>query len=407
MTSVRPSPPELVLIGAVVLPDRVVSDGAVVLTGDRISYVGRRDDPAVPHHAARADLPSGTFLLPGLVDLHCHGAAGGEFGADEASARRAADHHHRAGTTSIVASLVSASPSVMDAGMRVCAVLATEGALLGVHTEGPFLAQARRGAQDPEALAGVDLRLVDALARAGGGKWSAMTFAPEKSGAEALIQRLADHDVLPAIGHTDADAAVTARALALAQQALPHRRPLVTHLFNGMRPLHHRDPGPVAPSLAAAARGKAVIELIADGVHLADATVSMVMDVAAPGSVALVSDAMAGTGMPDGRYTLGRLDVVVAGGTVRLAEGDSIAGGVGTLLDVVRRCVQHARIPLVDAVRAASATPATALGMSGEIGTLATGLRGDVLAVDDALRPLAVWRAGRRLQPVGTEEITS
>src|SRR3712207_917963 len=142
-----------------------------------------------------------------------------------------------------------------------------------------------------------------------------------------------------------------------------------------MPPMHHREPGAVAASLSAAARGQAVVELIADGVHLADATVSMVLDLLGPDAVVLVSDAMAASGMPEGRYRLGNLDAVVAGGTARLAEGGAIAGSTSTLLDVVRRCVRHAAIPLVDAVRSASLTPATLMGIGDEVGALAPGRR--------------------------------
>ncbi|MEX5717810.1 N-acetylglucosamine-6-phosphate deacetylase [Geodermatophilus maliterrae] len=394
-----PASPQL-LVGSVVLPDRLVADGAVVLVGDRILHAGRRDDPAVPVGAARADLPPDVLLLPGLVDLHCHGGAGGEFGSDRESARRAAEHHHLAGSTTVVASLVSARPAALVTAMRVCAELATEGVVAGVHTEGPFLSPARRGAHDPAALSPVDLGLVDSLADAGDGRWRAMTFAPELDGTAELIRRLVDSGVVPAVGHTDADAATTTAALTRAAGLLgDRRRAVVTHLFNAMPAMHHREPGPVAASLAAAARQEAVVELIADGVHLADATVAMVLDVLGPGSVALVSDAMAATGMPEGRYRIGDLDAVVSAGTARLVDGDAIAGSVSTLLDTVRRCVRHVGAPLPDAVRAASGTPATVLGVDDEVGALRPGLRADVVAVDRGLRPVAVWRAGHRLGP--------
>ena len=154
----------------------------------------------------------------------------------------------------------------------------------------------------------------------------------------------------------------------------------------------------MAASLAAAVRGQAVVDLIADGVHLADATVSMVLDLLGPDATVLVSDAMAARGMPDGRYRIGDLDAVVAAGTARLREGGAIAGSTSTLLDMVRRrCVQHAGVPLLDAIRAASVTPAAVLGVQEEVGRLAPGLRADVLAVDPALHPVAVWRAGHRM----------
>jgi N-acetylglucosamine-6-phosphate deacetylase len=168
-------------------------------------------------------------------------------------------------------------------------------------------------------------------------------------------------------------------------------RPLATHVFNGMPPLHHRAPGPVSAALAAAARGEAVLEVIGDGVHLAPATVRMLFDLVGAQGICLITDAMAASGMPDGSYTLGGQDVIVSGRTARLADGDSIAGGVATMLDVVRWCVQAAGIPLLDAVTAASSTPSQTLALAG-IGGLQAGNLADVVVVDDQLSLHAVIR---------------
>jgi N-acetylglucosamine-6-phosphate deacetylase len=176
---------------------------------------------------------------------------------------------------------------------------------------------------------------------------------------------------------------------------------LVTHVFNGMPPLHHRAPGPVAACLAQAARGEAVLEVVGDGVHLAAETVRMLFDLVGPESICLVTDAMAASGMPDGRYTLGGQDVVVDARTARLADGGSIAGGVATMLDVVRWCVTEVGLPLVDVVTAASATPAGTLGLTGA-GSLAAGRPADVLLVDDGLRLTRVMRRGSWL----TDDVT-
>ncbi|MEP6854945.1 MAG: amidohydrolase family protein, partial [Pedococcus sp.] len=158
-------------------------------------------------------------------------------------------------------------------------------------------------------------------------------------------------------------------------------------------PLHHRAPGPVAAALGAAARGEAVVELIADGVHLDGATVQLVFDVVGPAGIALVSDAMSASGLDDGDYTLGGRQVQVRGREARLAEGGSLAGGVSTLLDQVRWCVTELGIDLVDAVAAAALTPARALSLTG-VGSLTPGSRADVLVVDEELEPLRVLRRG-------------
>ena len=165
-----------------------------------------------------------------------------------------------------------------------------------------------------------------------------------------------------------------------------------------MPPLHHRAPGPVAACLAQAGRGEAVLEVIGDGVHLAAETVRMLFDLVGPQAICLVTDAMAASGMPDGSYTLGGRDVLVADRTVRLADGGSIAGGVATLLEVVRWCVAVAGIPLLDAVTAASVTPAQTLGLTG-VGSLAAGQQADVVVVDDDLQLRRVLRRGSWLAP--------
>jgi len=396
---------QTLLTGRLVTPAAVIPDGVVVIDGDRITFAGKVSELPLKWRTARP--PAGWTgrhtLLPGLVDAHCHGGAGGEFGADEGSALRAVEHHHRGGTTSLLGSLVSNSQEALTKGVATCAALVARGELAGIHLEGPFLSMERRGAQNPAALCDVDAGLLEGLAQtaAGAGAPGAiaqMTFAPERPGAADLPALLGAHAVLSAVGHTDCDAETAWAALRAGLDEAPRGgRPLVTHVFNGMPPLHHRVPGPVSACLAAAARGEAVLEVIGDGVHLAPATVRMLFDLVGAQGICLITDAMAASGMPDGAYTLGGQDVIVAGRTARLAEGGSIAGGVATMLDVVRWCVQAAGIPLLDAVTAASSTPSHALSLGG-LGRLQAGHVADVVVVDDGLSLQAVLRRGAWLK---------
>lgn len=379
---------DVVLRGRVVTATGVIADGYVGVVGDRIFAVGEvssyRGHPELPD-------PDGT-LLPGLVDIHCHGGGGaavtsGEPGQPDAVAR----HHRSAGTTSLVASTTTDSPSRMLAMVAAAAEAAERGEVTGIHLEGPFLAPSRCGAQDARQLRLPDVGLARELVEAGSGHVRVMTLAPELPGTGKLMDLLEDLGVTPAVGHTDGDAAVVARALARETPGL------VTHLFNGMPPLHHRAPGPVGASLGAAARGEARVELIADGVHLSDETVRMVFDLLAPGRVVLVTDATAAAGMPDGDYLLGAQTVTVRGGQARLSGADEppIAGGTASLLDVVRRCVFDAGVELLRAVNAASATPAAAISMDDEVGRIEAGLRADLLVVGDDLTLRRVMRQGR------------
>jgi N-acetylglucosamine-6-phosphate deacetylase len=366
----------------------VVDDGVVAVVGDRVGYAGPAAGWSGQLPPARPD----RLLLPGLVDVHCHGAAGHGFPDDDVAGVRAATAHHREhGTTTLVASLVSAPAEVLKERLALLTPLVQAGELAGVHLEGPFLSAARCGAQDPAALVPGDPALLRELLAAG--SVVSMTLAPETADADLLVAVLREHGALPSFGHTDASAAETTAAV---RSAAATGRVSATHLFNGMPPLLSRAPGPVAACLAAAARGELVLELIGDGVHLAPETVATVFDLVGAERIALVSDAMAAAGMPDGRYRLGALPVEVGGGVARLADGDgpgAIAGGTARLVDVVRRTVA-AGVPLADAVRSATATPAGLLGRD-DVGELTGGRRADVLVTDDDLAPVAVLRAGR------------
>ena len=397
MTSASPSPHRILLTGSIVLPDRVVTDGAVVVSDTLITYAGERT--SLPEQWVGVASPegwrAGLTLLPGLVDIHCHGGNGGEFGPDVQSGRTAAAHHHAHGSTTVIGSLVSAPARTLVDGARALGDLVREGQLAGIHLEGPFLSTVRCGAQNPAALVDADLALVAALAEAGGeGSFAHMTWAPERPGGDTVPAALAAVGAVGSLGHTDADYDDAARALeSVAAQGARGGLPLTTHLFNGMPPLLSRAPGPVGAAIAAAARGEAVVELIADGVHLDGGTVRMVYDAVGPDHVALVSDAMAASGLPDGDYSLGGLDVRVADRAARLTDSGSLAGGLSTLIEQVRWLVDGLGIPLADAVKAASATPARALALPG-VGSLSAGCSADVVVVDDELMVERVLRRG-------------
>ncbi|GAA4731685.1 amidohydrolase family protein [Modestobacter marinus] len=379
--------PGPVLRGRLVTGGSVVDDGVLAVTGGRVAFAG----PAGEWDGVLPPPAPGTLLLPGLVDLHCHGAAGHGFpDADVAGVRAAAAHHRAHGTTTLVASLVSAPAAVLRGRLALLAPLVEEGELAGVHLEGPFLSAARCGAQDPAALLPGDPALLADLLTTGRGTVVSMTLAPETAHRAELVDLLRAHGVLPSFGHTDAGAVEVTAAI---RSAAPGGPLSATHLFNGMPPLLSRAPGPVAACLAAAARGELVVELIGDGVHLAPETVATVFDLVGPGAIALVTDAMAAAGTADGSYHLGALPVEVRDGVARLAGGSgAIAGGTARLVDVVRATVA-AGVPLAGAVLAASGTPARLLGRT-DVGHLIRGARADVLVTDPELNPTAVLRAG-------------
>ncbi|NKX49261.1 amidohydrolase family protein [Arthrobacter deserti] len=387
--------------GRMITDGHVVEDGLLAFGGDRITYAGPAGGADTTDWTGH-EVPAGSVLLPGLTDTHCHGARGGDFTSGSADEiRTAVDYLHRSGTTTLLASTVTAPRPELLGAMERLAPLAHEGLIAGIHAEGPFLSPVRSGAHERAHLSAPDPDLAGDLLEASRGQLRSMTYAAELEGADGLVDWLTLHGVIPSLGHTDCDAATAAASLARAREGMSPAgpggyagRPTVTHLFNAMPPCHHRSPGPVAACLRAAKAGQVVVELIADGVHLDPQTVLTVFELVGAGNVALVSDSCAATGCPDGRYMLGGREVLVSGGVARL-DG-TLAGGTATLLDVLRRTAA-AGVPLVDAVTAATAVPASVLGLADEAGSLHPGYTADVVVATASLELAAVLRQGRWL----------
>ncbi|HEV7168216.1 MAG TPA: amidohydrolase family protein [Micrococcaceae bacterium] len=400
------------ITGTLVSGGSITDDGVLATEDDRIVYAGPAAEFTATDLAAGfaavepEDLPAGCLILPGLIDLHNHGGNGGDFpSGDEAAARSAIDFLHRSGTTTLLASMVTASPEDLLRGIGVYLGLTHEGLLAGIHLEGPFLSHARCGAQNPEWLRDPDPDLLAQLIDAGQGQIVSVTYAPELPGAAGLVDLMTFHGIIPSLGHTDCDAQTAAASLAQAREGLASAgfdgnsgRPTVTHLFNGMPPLHHRSPGPVAACLRAAREGQAAVELVADNTHLDPQTVLTVFTLLGAANILLVTDSMAAAGLRDGQYMLGPSPVTVAGSVATLDATGSIAGGTATLLDVVRRTV-GAGVPLQDAVLSATSVPAGVLGLDDEVGCLGRGLRADAVVVTKDLELTAVLRHGEWLKP--------
>jgi N-acetylglucosamine-6-phosphate deacetylase len=415
------SPPDqgrswLLVRARVVTAERVLSPGWIRITGDRIDAIGPGTPP--PSQQTGPDVVDldGQWLLPGFVDIHVHGGGGTSFTeGTNAEARNVAEFHRRHGSTTLLASLVTAPLAELQARAALLAVLADEGVIAGIHLEGPFLSPARRGAQDPGHMLAPDAAVFERLHAAARGHLRVLTLAPELPGAILMVQAAVRAGVTVAIGHTDATAEVTSTAI---DAGATH----ATHLFNGMRPLHHREPG-VAGALLD--RDEVTCEVIADGVHLHDTTIRLAARAAGPGRLVLITDAMAAAGMPDGSYRLGSMRVDVAGGVARLAgrpgpagvparaghAGDPvpagpIAGSTATMASVVRRALA-AGLPVTEVAAAASTTPARVLGIGDRTGALRPGLTADLAVCDDDFRLRAVMRRGRWLaEPAGSAAIS-
>jgi N-acetylglucosamine-6-phosphate deacetylase len=356
----------------VVTPTGILSPGWVEVESGVITAVGQGPAPEpVPVHQG--------WLVPGFVDMHCHGGGGASFmAADPESVATVVATHRLHGTTSIIASLVSATPDLLLAQVEALAGQCDAGVIRGIHLEGPWICERYRGAHDPLALRPPDLDELDALLAAGNGHIRMITIAPELPGALPAIEAASASGVVVAVGHTDADYEQVAAAIDAGAT-------VATHLFNAMRPLGQRDPGPVA---ALTQDPRVTVELIVDGVHVAEPVVALGRR-AAEGRVALVTDAMSAAGGVDGDYMLGSLAVSVVDGVARLVEGGAIAGSTLTLDHAVRRFVRECGATVPQAVAAAATTPADLMGLS-DVGAIEPGRRADLVALDPDLTLLGV-----------------
>lgn len=324
---------------------------------------------------ATVDLPEVT-LAPGFVDVHCHGGGGAAFtdaDRDAAAVSTVVATHRAHGTTTMVASLVTASLDRLDAQVAALAGHVEAGELAGVHLEGPWLANSHPGAHEVSLLRPPHPADVARLLDSGRGTVRMVTLAPELDDADAAIATLTTAGVVVAVGHTGCNHAQALAAVARGARG-------ATHLFNAMPPIHHRAPGPV---LALSDSPGVTLEIICDGVHLAAPLVRHLF--ADRGSrLALITDAMAAAGNPDGEYLLGDLAVEVRDGIARLAGLDTIAGSTLTLDVAVENCVAWG-VPLLDVIPAVTSQPADYLGL--DAGRLRPGARADltVLRADGTL----------------------
>lgn len=351
-----------------------VDDGVVVGVVAGETYGGVRPD---------VELPTGV-LAPGLVDIQINGCFGIDFvAADPAGWAEVTRRLPETGVTAFMPTFITAPvPQLADALRRTAALPPLGGArVLGVHLEGPFLAADRHGAHDPAYLRDPEPDAVSELVGAAPGLLRMVTLAPERPGGLAAVRRLVEAGVLVSIGHSDATAAQ-------AEAAADAGARMVTHLFNAMRPLHHREPGVVGQALT---DPRLSCGLIADLHHVA-APVCRLAFAAAPGRVVLVTDAVAAAGMPPGDYDLGGQQVIVDPlGLPRRADG-TIAGS-GLRLDAAVANMVAAGIDLRAAVDAATRLPADLVGRP-DLGRLAPGAAADLVWLGDDLTTRATWVGG-------------
>jgi len=377
----------VIAAGAVVLERGSCRPGWVETSGGRI--VGCGSGP--PSRPADIDMPE-MLVAPGFVDIHVHGGGGASYtDGNDGDILCAAMFHRGHGTTTTLASLVTASPGDLLTAVRALAAATRAGTVAGVHLEGPWLSAARCGAHDPAQLRDPAPAEIDALLTAGDGTIRMVTLAPERTGSDDAITRFVNAGVVVAVGHTDATYEQTRHAVELGAT-------VGTHLFNAMRPVHHREPG---PAIALLQDARVTVELIADGVHVHPAIQQTVIDTAGADRVALVTDATAAAGLGDGEFRLGAMQIDVVEQVARVRGTSTIAGSTATMDQLFRAAVglgSDRDAALAAAVQMTATTPARALGLD-RVGSLRAGADANLVVLDRDLQVARVmadgeWQAG-------------
>jgi N-acetylglucosamine-6-phosphate deacetylase len=350
------------------LVDGVLVPGDVDVVEGRIAAVGLGS-------------PNGRGIaVPGFVDLQVNGFGGVDFlTADTEGYRQAGEALLETGVTAYLPTFITSPEAELLAALREVPAGTDGPRILGAHLEGPFLAALRLGIHPAAARRNPDPELLERLLDAGPVRL--VTLAPELPGAEALVEKLLRREIAVSCGHSDATAEEANAAFDLGVRS-------VTHLFNAMRPFHHRDPGIVGAALA---RPDVIVQLILDWVHVAPVTAAMVWQ-AAQGRLALVTDAVSGAGLDEGTYRLGDLDVEIRDGVARGTSG-ALAGSTLTMIEAVRN-LRSLGVPFEDAVGAATEVPARVLRLPAA-GRLGVGLPADVVVLSDELEVERVLVEGR------------
>ena len=372
----------------ILTPDECIDTGTVVFDDEgRITYAGPATE--VPPGAEITEA-SGLTLAPGFIDLHVHGGGGFSLATKDSSEIESyARWVISRGVTGFLATIFASDFDEALAFVGAAGYVSDwqpEGgaAILGINLEGPFVNPKRRGALPKAWVRAPSPAELAALSNASDGSIKLMTLAPELPGAEELQQSALEDWITVAVGHTDATYEEARRAFGAGASH-------VTHAYNGMRPFHHRDPGPV---LAAIDSPHVTLELIADGVHLHPATVRAIVRAAGSDRIALVSDAVPPAGSDGGVFRVGDQDATLTGDRVLLPDG-AIAGGAATMGGIVRNVVEWGAGSLAEAVRMASTVPARVLGLSDRKGRLAAGFDADLVALDNNLNVAMTWAGGR------------
>ena len=357
-------------------PAQAIDSPLVIIEDERIVSVAARSATSVPSGGRQLDFP-GMVLAPGFIDIHIHGGAGHDvMERDDSAIVDIERHMFRHGVTSYLPTTVTAPLkrtliALEHLGDRISnrASSSDRAFPLGIHLEGPFISHAKRGVHPTEHLLKPSINVFDRFWQAASGTIRMMTIAPELPGAEETVRYASGLGVHLSVGHSDASYEQTVAAIVAGASH-------ATHTFNAMRALGHRDPGILGAVLTDA---RVSADIIADGLHLAPSIVKLVLEAKGPDRAILITDAISATGMPDGKYLLGEIEVEVRG--ARCDHQGKLAGSVLTLDHAVRNVMTFAEWSLQQTLQLVTLNPARILGISEQRGTIAAGRIADLVVL--------------------------
>ena len=371
-------------------PTTEINDAGILIREDVIETIGPRAGMSLPAGAQEIQA-KGKTAIPGFIDIHIHGAGGHDVMEASSAAlgavtRKVAEF----GTTSLLATTVTAGPEDTCRAVERIARYITQqyessqmsAEVLGIHLEGPFISKERSGVHPPQWIQAPSAEMLNRFLQAAAGNARLMTIAPEVMGAIPCMEAAQKAGLVISIGHTDANYEQT-------RLAISHGARNATHTYNAMRPFSHRDPGVIGAVLTSP---EISAELIADGVHVEEGAMKLLLQAKGAERVILVSDGLSATGMPDGKYMLGDFEVTVTNGVCRNAAG--ILAGSTLTLDRALQNIVNLDVPLANAVRMLTLNPASLLGIEFKKGSLRTGADADVVLLDEDLHVAEVWARG-------------
>jgi N-acetylglucosamine-6-phosphate deacetylase len=375
-----------IINGHIITPYRVLKKGTLLIKDNKIESIKEGDIDAPGYEVIDA---RGNYVGPGFIDIHIHGGGGHDFmdGTEEAYLK-IAEIHATYGTTAMAPTTLTCAKSdllkAIDLYQSADRKNNMGAQFIGMHLEGPYFALSQSGAQDPRYIRNPDVAEYQEVIAYGGNLIKRWSVAPELPGAVEMGKYLRSHDIIAAIAHTDA-------IYEEVMEAVESGYSLATHLYSAMSGVTRRNTYRYAGVIESAFLIDAMdVEIIADGIHLPPPLLKLVCKIKGPDRIALITDAMRGAGMPEGDSVLGNKDtglkVIIENGVAIMADRSSFAGSVATTDRLVRTMVQMADVPLVEAVRMMSKTPATIMGVEANKGSLTVGKDADIVIFDEDIR---------------------